>query len=73
MLNKSKLEVAQIAKMAAQDAIRDRSGMGYSMSNYSLMGQLSELIAAAVEAGILATLNQMYTNEEFERDLGLKP
>ena len=73
MLTKSKYEVAKLARDAAKNAICSHSASGWNSSSGSVMGQLTELIAIAVEAGVLTALENIYTNEEFERDINLKP
>lgn len=76
MLMKSKEEIAACAYAAAKNAINTHGAMsynGFSQSSNSMMGQLTDLIAVAIQAGVMEVLKNTYTNEEFERDLGLKP
>lgn len=75
MLTKSKNEIVDSVHWAVKDAIRNHAAIGnagWAMTENSVMGQLSDLIAVAVETGIRVALDNMYTNEEFERDLDLK-
>lgn len=76
MLIKSKEEIAWAAYDAAKRVMQDHvatGGYGYTQSTNSIMGQLTDLIALAVQAGVATALNNMYTNEEFEQDLTLEP
>jgi len=75
MLTQRKEFIAAAAGAAARQAMQNHTAMGaygYSMNQNSVMGMLTDLIAKAVEAGIAEALNSMYTNEEFEQDIGLK-
>jgi hypothetical protein len=72
MLTKSKEEIAWAAHSAALSAIKNHALVGYNQPYNSIMGQLAELIALAVQAGVMEVLKNTYTNEEFERDIGLK-
>jgi hypothetical protein len=71
MLTKSKEEIAWAARDAAIRAIKSHASVGYNQNSTSVMGQLTELIALAVQAGVAEVLNNLYTNEEFEKDIGL--
>lgn len=71
MLTKSKEDIAWAAHDAALRAIKNHAAVGYNQSSNSVMGQLTELIALAVQAGIAEALNGIYSNEEFEKDIGL--
>ena len=75
MLKRPKEEIANMAYSAALRAMQTHNAVGpngYNMGYNSVMGQLTDLIALAVQAGVREMLNNTYTNEEFERDLGLK-
>lgn len=71
MLTKSKEQIAWAARDAALEAMKRHASVGWNTSQNSIMGQLTELMAIAVEAGIAEALKNMYTNEEFEQDIGL--
>lgn len=72
MLTKTKDQIAFDAYYAAMEAIKKHQSVGHnSLDPYSIMGQLTELIALAVQAGVAETLKNLYTNEEFEKDIGL--
>jgi hypothetical protein len=71
MLLKSKEEIAWDVHEAVMQAMRGHVSVGWNVSSNSVMGQLSELIALAVQVGVTEALKNMYTNEEFERDTGL--
>lgn len=71
MLLKSKEEISRVAFDAAIFAMKNHASVGWNMSSASVMGQLTELVALAVQAGIKEALNGMYSNSEFEQDIGL--
>jgi hypothetical protein len=74
LLTKTKEQIAWDAHSAALQAIKNHAsmnGLGYNLSSHSLMGQLADLIATAVQAGVTEVLKNTYTNEEFEKDIGL--
>lgn len=71
MLTLSKEQIAANAYEAALRTMRNHPSIGYAMSSNSVMGQMAELIAIAVQAGVTEALNGIYTNEEFEKDIGL--
>lgn len=73
MLIKSKEEIAQLAHDSAKKVIQLHAAHTHNMNPNSMMSQLTDLIALAVQAGIVEVLKNTYTNEEFEQDLGLKP
>ena len=72
MLIKSKEEIAWDAYGAAKRVMETHANQSYNGGPTSVMGQLTELIALAVQAGVAEMLKNTYTNEEFEQDLGLK-
>lgn len=71
MLTKSKEEIAWAAREAALNAMKSHASVGWNMSSNTMMGQLTELIALAVQAGVAEVLKSTYTNEEFDKDIGL--
>ena len=74
MLTQSKEQIAMNAYTAALRVMNSHSSMGYNNYNQSpnsIMGQLTNLIALAVQAGVEEALKGIYTNEEFEQDIGL--
>lgn len=74
MLTTSKEAIAGAAYAAARNAIQNHPAMGYNGYNLapgSVMGQLTDLIALAIMAGVREVLDNLYTNEEFEKDIGL--
>lgn len=73
MLIKTKDEISWDAYGAAKQAMKSHASVGWNMQESSIMGQLTELIALAVQAGVQEMLKNTYTNEEFEKDIGLNP
>jgi hypothetical protein len=74
-LKKSKEEIAASAYRAAMSAMlhhKGVSGFGMNYGNSSITDMLTDLIAKAIEAGVSDVLQNIYTNEEFEKDVGLK-
>lgn len=66
-----KEQIAWAAGEAAREAIKQHASVGWNVSQASIMGQLMDLMAKAVEAGVSSAVNNMYTDEEFEKDLTL--
>lgn len=71
MLTKTKQQIADQAYMAAKNAIYAHAANGYNTRSDSLMGQINDLIAVAVRAGIKEALDSIYTNDDFNKDIGL--
>lgn len=71
MLLKSKEQIVWAAQEAALQAMKSHSSVGWHMNQNSVMGQLTELIALAVAAGVKEALDGMYTDQQFEQDTGL--
>jgi hypothetical protein len=47
--------------------------LGYGQAMGPVSQAVSDAIAAAVTAGIKRAIEEMYTDEDFERDLSLRP
>lgn len=71
-LKKDKYLIATEAGAAARRSLMNNMAVGYSTQSNSIMGQLVDLIAKAVEEGVRETLNNVYTDDDFEKDVGLK-
>lgn len=71
-LKKDKHLIAMEAGQAARRSLMNNMAVGYSTQPSSIMGQLVDLIAKAVEEGVRETLINMYTDDDFEKDVGLK-
>lgn len=76
MLKKSRKEIAEEANMAAQEeAATILNSIKYNhvhQSPGSVLDQITFAIGRAVGAGIEVALKNIYTDEEFERDIGLR-
>ena len=73
---KDKEDMVWDAVEAAQDAMKRHASVnsygGYDVAPSSIMGQFISLMSVAVEASTRATLKNLYTNDDFNNDLGLK-
>lgn len=72
------IEAAHAARQAAISAMHSSMAMGqigYSVNSNSMMGMLTDLVARAVEAGVQAGMNELvnnlYTDDDFNKDIGL--
>lgn len=63
-------QIAAKAYSAAMSAMKNTTSCGYASPN-SMMGQLTDMVAIAIQAAIAETLKNLYTNDDFERDIGL--
>lgn len=62
-----KEQIAARAYSIALSSMRNSGAMGYSAPYAgSMMAQLTEMVAKAIEMAIAETLNNLYTSEEFD-------
>lgn len=74
MLKKSKEEVLkEIQARAASSIYNDLSNMNMRVDTSSVTWTLQQAIAKAVTEGFRTLLDNQYTDEMFENDIGIKP
>ena len=77
MLKKPRREVLGLIRANAQGAVYSSlaNNLGYAMKidQNSVANAMAQAIADAIEIGFETLLDNHYSDEEFERDLTLKP
>lgn len=71
-LKKDKYQIAMDAEMAARQSMQQNMAIGWNTQQGSIAGTLCDLISKAVGEGIRVALENVYTDDEFEKDIGLK-
>jgi 2-phosphoglycerate kinase len=71
-LKKDKQQIALDAEMAARQSMQQNMAIGWNTQHGSIAGTLVDLISRAVGEGVRVALENVYTDEEFEKDIGLK-